>query len=82
MEGEDVRAQFEQMIKIPLLMHRPTLLQPSYILAQSSPQRLSGMGFLMRGMRGQLGAHDERDAEGMHFLNNVMDVVVFNHHEN
>lgn len=32
------------------------------------------MGFLMCGMRGQLGAHDEHDAEGMHFLNNVTDV--------
>lgn len=49
---------------------------PSYIQAQSFPQGLSGMGFLMCGMRGQLGAHDEHDAEGMHFLNNVTDVML------
>lgn len=30
----------------------------------------------MRGMRGQLGAHDEHDAEGMHFLSNVTDVML------
>lgn len=35
------------------------------------------MSFLMRGMRGQLWAHDEHHAEGMHFLNNVTDGVVF-----
>lgn len=34
-------------------------------------------GFLMRGMRGQLWAHDGHDAVGMHFLNSLTNGVVF-----